>query len=122
MKQRIWFEFTQQALHKYPGHPTLGEAHQHVFGFRVELGTKKDRELEFLEFRNIVKSEFLEDKLPSDRPSVMDFEDRSCETLAQELVAVIKKILPVEEWKGTPIIVSAAENDEHAGAIVEDKV
>lgn len=85
----IWVTFQVEGWHRWPEAPLsersyLRNDHRHMFHFRVEMEVKTaEREVELHDFRQCCLNR-MEEYTP--RSGGVDFEDRSCEQLAWEMV------------------------------------
>lgn len=93
--------FQRVGFHKYPDAPPevryLTDKHRHVFKFKVSIEVKfADREIEFHMFLNWLESLYADGNLEMD--------NRSCETIADELAERIAvkypgRALSIEVWE-----------------------
>lgn len=110
----IIVKFDIEGGHRWPDAPEgfehLREHHHHIFHFECYIPVKQsNRELEFLEVRNTL-IEIVEDGFG--RPC--DFEDMSCEVLAQLLFTIVEK-----KYEVRPVKVVVME-DAFVGAELSD--
>ena len=106
----IWTTFTVEGLHCYAQAGTdpaladvryLSSPHRHRFGFRVSLQVfHDDRDVELHQFQRWMRSHL--------SPEPMNFEQRSCETIARELHAVI-----AQRYPGRAITIEVSEDGEN---------
>lgn len=116
-KDKIWFTFQKEGIHRYPAAETapelegvrfLAHPHRHIFHFRVDLQVfHDDRDVEFILAKRWAESLYAE--------GVMEIDFKSCEMLARELLTKIN-----ERWPNRDISVSVSEDDEN-GAVLEYK-
>jgi hypothetical protein len=92
-------------LHKWPAAPEevkfLRNAHRHTFTFKVQACIKEDRELEFFLMQRSVRSYLygyyeMDENLKGD---MLNFGERSCETLATELLNRFPEAYACEVWE-----------------------
>lgn len=106
----IWVTFEQEGVHCYPAALTdpkladvsfLGYPHRHLFGFRVEIQVfHDDRDLEFIQFKRWLQSQFSE--------NVIDINHKSVEMLADDLAFQIS-----EKYPNRRFAVQVSEDDEN---------
>jgi hypothetical protein len=114
LDREIWVTFQKEGVHKYPAaleDPALadvsflGYPHRHIFHFRVGVTvTHNDRDIEFILFKRELEN------LYSDGIMQMDY--KSCEMLAEELIAYIGKNYPNRK-----IVVSVSEDNENGATL-----
>lgn len=119
---RRWIEvsFQKEGIHKYPAALTdpklatgdwddvsfLGNPHRHIFHFYVRIAvTHNDRDIEFIQFKRWLERQY--------QTGAMNIDYKSCEMLAEDLIAVI-----LERYPDRPLEVRVFEDDEN-GAILE---
>ena len=106
----IWTTFQKEGLHSYPAALTdpklvdvafLGYKHRHNFCFRVAIEVEhSERDIEFIQFKRWLQSLY-------NSPDELDLDDRSCETIADELYVCIS-----HKYPGRNVIISIAEDGE----------
>lgn len=104
-KKFIWVTFRHEGVHSYPDAPDpvayLRNAHRHVFHFKVSIEVEhNERDLEF----HMFKQELL--ALYGD--GVIDHNNRSCETIAEELGVEIRK-----RYQGRDLRIEVSEDGEN---------
>ncbi|MGI4811904.1 MAG: hypothetical protein ACRYGG_00975 [Janthinobacterium lividum] len=87
MKRMIWVTFQKEGFHKYPDAPDevsyLRNEHRHIFHFKVSIEVcHNEREIEFHMFRTWLLNLF--------NPNQLNANNKSCETLAAEILYSIK--------------------------------
>lgn len=114
-----------QGVHSWPGCPHeevafLRHPHRHEFHVEVKLQVgHSDRDLEFFMVKNmldgIILAEFLGEDLNT---SILNLGSRSCEMIAEELIAKLTEALgfPLQD---TPLIYVSVFEDGENGAVVE---
>jgi hypothetical protein len=119
-ERKIWVTFRKEGIHRYPAAATdpalatndeydvsfLGNAHRHIFHFRVWIDVlHNDRDIEFIQFNrwleNLYKKEILQ----------LDF--MSCEMMADDLYSQI-----AAKYPGRSIWIEVAEDGEN-GALIK---
>jgi len=116
-KRKVFCTFRVPGLHFWSG--AFGEGkylhapHRHIFHYRVEIGVgETDREIEFIGFKHDLQNWVYEVYAPGPHGGDVDFEERSCEILAEELLDYIMDIHP-----GRCVLVEVSEDGEN-GAII----
>lgn len=107
---KVWATHTSSGFHAWVGakgeRAYLGSRHRHLFRTTVWIDVlHEDREIEFHDLRDEV-AEVMQDR--------RDFGPRSCESIAQEVMAAILK-----RWPDRRCSVEVSEDGE-CGAIVYD--
>jgi hypothetical protein len=110
MSKMIWVTFQKEGIHKYPAALTdpklesvsfLGYPHRHIFHFKVSIEVfHEDRDIEFIMFKRWLETMYEEKTLE------LDF--KSCEMIADDLFAVIKK-----RFSGRDIAITVSEDGEN---------
>lgn len=83
----VWITFQVEGFHCYPNAPEqvayLRDRHRHIFHYRVEMEVgHNEREVEFHMLKTYCQNLF--------KDQVLEAEGKSCETLATELLAMLK--------------------------------
>lgn len=104
-KKFVYVQFTQYGLHHYPKAPAnvafLATPHGHTFHFKLTFSVADaNREIEFFTIKDEV-IKYLEKAYKSKSVNhslqhILDFQDKSCEMLAQELLINFKQCVEVE--------------------------
>lgn len=105
----IFITFSKEGIHKYPDAPEgvefLKHPHRHIFHFRVDVEVfHNERDLEFILFKRELESLYSTQTLHMD--------NKSCETLAQELIEYIS-----EKYTGRKISVEISEDGENGATL-----
>jgi hypothetical protein len=105
--------FQREGIHKYPAAledpklaevSFLGHPHRHMFHFRVRVSvTHNDRDIEFILFKRELESLY---------QGTMNIDYKSCEMLAEELIAYI-----TSKYPNRKVEVGVSEDGEN-GAIL----
>ena len=109
MNNMIFIKFAREGIHCYPSAPDdvafLRNPHRHIFYFRVDIQFfHDDREIEFIIFKRKVEGYY--------EPGVLQFDSKSCETIAHDLHAKIKRDFP-----GRAMVIEVSEDDENGARI-----
>ena len=137
IKRQIKVSFQQEGVHKYPAALTdpnlatggwddvsfLGYPHRHIFHFYVTIDVNhNDRDIEFIQFKRWLQRLYTVQKeqmgfemnypVRPSNSSVLELDYKSCEMIAEELIAVIS-----ERYPNRNIIVEVYEDNEN-GAIL----
>jgi hypothetical protein len=111
----IWVTFSKEGIHKYPAAlddpklatgdeydvSFLGYPHRHIFHFKVWIEVfHDDRDIEFIQFKRWLENLY--------KGSILQLDYKSCEMIADDLVAVIQNRYP-----GRYIKISVAEDNEN---------
>lgn len=104
-RSTIWVQWDREGFHNYPDAPEevafLRLRHRHVFKFRAEVEVfHDDRDIEFF----MLKKELQNNVWPSEA----EFNHRSCEMLAKDVVNYIATMYP-----GRAITVTCSEDGEN---------
>jgi hypothetical protein len=117
----IFVTFQQEGIHKYPGADTdpklatggwddvsfLGVPHRHIFHYRVEIAvTHNERDIEFIQFKRWILRQY------GEGVDTLDFNGKSCETLAEELGNKIR-----EKYPNRDLIVTVSEDGENGSTL-----
>ncbi len=126
--QYIHFVFSLLGQHHYPGHVTLDTPHVHRFDMGGLLETFKDRDIEFIAFRNLIRgdmhanygvaSTYTKNDITT---TCLEFGTRSCETLCEDLVGIVADNLP-EGYPTAEIQVMVQESEEQAAGVWKGKI
>lgn len=86
LNRSVWVTFQRVGFHRYPNAPEdvsyLASRHRHVFKFKVSISvTHNERELEYHQLLNWMNSLY--------ETAELDASDKSCESLAEELITCI---------------------------------
>lgn len=86
LKRKAVVRFTVAGFHCWPDAPMwrayLRERHRHLFHFEVSLEVRhNERDVEFHDLLTLCQDQY---------PATMEFGDRSCEAIAEELIGVLK--------------------------------
>jgi hypothetical protein len=118
-KRMIWVTFQREGIHKYPGADTdpnlatgdkydvsfLAYPHRHIFHFKVAIQVfHNDREIEFIQFKR-----WLEDGAAT---GLVDFNNRSCEMISDDLYDFIARRYPDRD-----IEITVSEDGENGATI-----
>lgn len=111
----IWVTYQREGMHAYPEAATdpalksvsfLANRHRHIFHFKVWITVKHDnRDIEFIMFKRE-----LQDLYSS---GTLEFNDKSCEMLAQDLYKYISTTYPGRKYK-----IEVSEDQEN-GCLLE---
>lgn len=121
VSKTIWVTFDKVGFHRYPDAPDevayLRDRHRHVFKFRVTVEvTHNDREIEFHMLKNWLVGMYDTGHLEVDY--------KSCEMLAEDLLAVIRGKYGILDSIGGGIareISVEVSEDGECGAVVKVK-
>lgn len=107
--RKIWVTFQMKGFHRYPVAPEdvsyLRARHRHLFKFKVTISvTHNERDIEFHQFQTWLESLYAEGQLEAD--------NKSCETLAEELLTMI-----VTRYPGRLVEVEVSEDGE-CGSVI----
>jgi hypothetical protein len=107
--RKIWVTFQRVGYHAYPNAPEdvnyLANRHRHLFKFKVTIAvTHNEREIEYHQFLNALQSFYEE--------GVLDMNNRSCESIANELASWVHRKHPDRDLE-----VEVAEDGE-CGSVV----
>jgi len=91
VRKKIWVTFDKHGIHCYPNAPEevkyLRDPHRHLFKFKVGISVYHDeREIEFHMLQNEITSWY--------DSGVLEFNFRSCESLAGDLLTKLKTAYP----------------------------
>lgn len=117
-RKMIWVTFHKEGIHAYPAALTdpnledvkfLGYPHRHIFQFKVAIEvTHDDRDIEFIQFKRWLEGLYTGGTLQLDH--------KSCEMIADELSAKIRKQYPHRKMK-----IEVSEDGEN-GTVIEYEV
>lgn len=115
IKRHIEISFQKEGIHRYPAAETdprlaavsfLAHPHRHMFHFYVKLQVfHNDREVEFILFKRELENLYSQ--------NILQFDYRSCEMMANDLINYIKEKYPKR------IIAVRVYEDNENGAILE---
>ena len=118
IRKKIWVTFQREGTHCYPGAKTdprlkdvsfLAFPHRHIFHFKVSIEVEhNERDLEFILFKRELESLY-----STGENNTLDLNDKSCETIAEEL----SNYLSVN-WSGRDHSVEVSEDGEN-GAVID---
>lgn len=113
MKTYIWVKFQKEGIHCYPAALTdlelesvsfLGHPHRHIFHFKVKIEVfTDDRDIEFILFKRWLESLY---------DSTLQLNYKSCEMIANDLLAIIKLKYP-----NRTVIIDVSEDDENGASL-----
>lgn len=100
----VWVTFQRVGFHRYPNAPEdvsyLASRHRHVFKFKVSISvTHNERELEYHQLLNWMNSLY--------ETAELDASDKSCESLAEELITCI-----IAKYPDRVVTVDVSEDGE----------
>lgn len=109
LEKSIFVTFEKEGIHCYPDAPEgvefLKHPHRHMFKFRVAITVSHNqREIEFILFKRELESLY--------SAGTLQLDDKSCETIAEELIEYIDSKYP-----GRDGYVEVSEDGEN-GALV----
>lgn len=112
----VWTTFETVGFHNWPDAPEsvrhLRDRHRHLFHIRVEVGVNHaEREVEFQLLQSNVSGFILETFKISDLG--FEFEDRSCETIAQAIMGMLTDFYP----SSYPYEVTVSEDGESGATL-----
>ena len=112
MQRLIWVKFQRKGFHCYPNAPEdvsyLRDRHRHLFLFKIMISVEhNEREIEFHQFQTWLESMY--------ESGVLIADNKSCETLAEELIIIVDYRYPNRR-----IIVEVSEDGE-CGSIVTNQ-
>ena len=104
VSRHIWVTFQRVGFHCYPNAPEdvsyLSSRHRHLFKFKVSVSvTHNEREIEYHQFLN-----WLNDLYDQ---STLDASNKSCESLAEELINCV-----LNKYPGRAVTVEVSEDGE----------
>lgn len=113
-KSWIYVTFQKEGIHAYPAALTdpgleavkfLGYPHRHMFGFRIQIEVfHNSRDIEFIIFKRWIESLYSDDTL--------QLNDKSCETIAEELASWI-----FLKYPGRRLIIEVSEDGENGARL-----
>lgn len=110
----VWATFRMPALHRWPDAPDacqyLRWYHRHEFHVRVEVAVTSDRQVEFVQMKEIARREFAA-LGQSAYDDVWTFNDLSCEALAAKL------LLRLIALRFDVTLIEVSEDGENGAAI-----
>lgn len=116
----IFVTFQREGIHLYPGADTdpklatgdwddvsfLGVPHRHIFHVRVEIEVfHNERDIEFIQFKRWLERQYTGD-------GTLQFDGKSCETIAEELGAVVMASYPNRN-----LSITVAEDGENGSTL-----
>lgn len=119
---KVWASFSVVGFHNWPTAPEevkyLQNVHRHLFKITVALNVSElNREVEFHTLEalslKLLCSIYKAVDTFVEKEQSLDFEDNSCEMIAEKLVMKLS-----EHYKSNSIIVEVSEDGEH-GSLVE---
>lgn len=115
IRRSIFVTFQKEGVHKYPdakdieGVEFLQHPHRHMFHFRVDIEvTHNERDIEFILFKRELVNLYDNKDL--------DMDNRSCETIATQLIRYISLQYPNRD-----IVVTVSEDGENGATIFYQK-
>ena|SRR5271165_696372 len=111
-ERKIFVTFQKEGIHRYPDAPKgvefLKNPHRHMFHFRVEISVfDNDRDIEFILFKRELELVY------GDKTLTLD--DKSCETIAEELIRYVKSKYPCRT-----MTVEVSEDGENGAVLSYD--
>jgi len=110
----IWVRFQREGIHCYPAaaeDPNLEDVsflanpHRHIFHFEVRIAVvHNDRDIEFIQFKRWLESQFDD--------GILQLDNASCEMISDELFEIIANKYPERE-----VIISVSEDNENGSTI-----